>query len=153
MFYDGFYKSCHFQKCAKMTRLLYKNFSIAAVHLTLSILNWNQWNFTQVLAMIWYTSSKTFKAITTLSCEISKDVSMVVLCRISFILKWYFEYLNLNWYYWNLTQVLSKICYTCFKNLKVITTLSREILKDVSMVALSRISSILVPFPYIFRRV
>ena len=59
----------------------------------------------------------------------------------------------LFWYYWNLTQVLSMICYTCSKNLKAITTLSREISKDVSMMTLPRISPILVPFPYIFRRV
>ena len=75
-----------------MTKLLYENFSIAAMHV------------------------------------------------IPFILNWYFESLNFNWYYWNLTQVLFMICYTCSKNLKAITTLSREILKDVSMVALSRIS-------------
>ena len=105
LFYDGFYKSCHFQKRPKMTKLLYENFSIAAMHV------------------------------------------------IPFILNWYFESLNLNWYHWNLTQVLSMICYTCSENLKAITTLSREILKDVSMMTLSRISSILVPFPYIFRRV
>ena len=80
------WKKYDFLKRVKNDQIVYENCSIAAVHLTPFILNWNHWNFTQVLSMICYTSSKIFKAITTLSCEISKDVSMVVLSRISSIL-------------------------------------------------------------------